>query len=176
VRFPSPSAKQRLNQFERDADTSQILIRIIAATLIWIQDSKRRRHTFTFIWQVVVGDDDVKSIVPGPVEWSVGTDAAVHADGQFVTLDNGFFQSRLLDAVSFSKTMRHMKSCARAQQVEGPQEQRSAGRAVHVVISIDQYWFSVVHSAEQTLDRLSQTKHQIWVVKLIEGRLEETLS
>ena len=44
LRFAPALTKQRLNQFESDADAGEILVRIIAAVLIRIQYGQRRRR------------------------------------------------------------------------------------------------------------------------------------
>ena len=44
-------SKQRVDEFERDPDTGEVLVRIRAPGLVRIEYCKRGRRAFRFIWQ-----------------------------------------------------------------------------------------------------------------------------
>ncbi len=79
-----------MNEFESHAHSGEIFIRIIASVLIWIQDSQCRRRSFVFVRQVMIGNDNVESISPGPKQRLVRADAAIDADDQLISIAHRF--------------------------------------------------------------------------------------
>src|SRR5918999_356109 len=99
-----------MNEFERDADTGEVLVRILATLLVRIEDGECRRSAFVFVRQVMVGNDYVETFFACPMKWRVRADAAVDAHDQFVTFCERLFECCLLDTVTFGETMRNVKS------------------------------------------------------------------
>ena len=91
---------------------------------------------------MVIGDDYIEPIIARPVEWFVRAYAAVNANRKFVAFGNGLLQCGLLNAVTFSETMRHMESGFRAQQIQCSKENGRSRGAVNIVVAVNQYGFA----------------------------------
>src|SRR5688572_20391524 len=87
---------------------------------------------------MVVRNYHVQTIVTRPVERFVRADPAVNTDCQFVAFGDGLLQRGLLNPVTLSETMWHMKSGLRTQQIQRSEENGRPGSAVDVVISVNQ--------------------------------------
>src|SRR5712691_6965759 len=108
---------------------------------------------------MMVGNDYVESIVPGPVEWFVRSNATVDTDRQLVAVSRGSLKRCLLNSVTFSEAMRHMKSSARAQKIQSPQQQSGSRRAIHIVIAINKDGFSSIDGSQQARNGLAHAEH-----------------
>ena len=142
LRLASAFFEQSVNELEGNANAGKILVRISATLLVGIKNCVSRRDTFAFIRQVMVGDDYVETVVSRPVKWFMRANAAVNADGEFVTFGHRSFQRRLLNSITFSEPMRHMKAGLRAQQIQRAQQHGRAGCPVNVVVAVDKDRFA----------------------------------
>ena len=166
--LPAPLAKQSVNQFISHADSGEILVGIRAAMLIWIQDRVGGRRAFRLIRQMVIRDDHIQSVLVGPVKRLVCANAAIDADHQLVALCGSSFQGRLLNAIPFSEAMRHMIAKAVPPSIFRPTHQHGgAGRAIDIVVTVDQDRLGLVDRAQQPRDSFGHTEHQRRIVKLI---------
>src|SRR5260370_21880499 len=105
-----------MNEFESHAHAGEILIRIIASVLIWIQDSQCRWRSFVFVRQVMIGNDDVESISPGPMQRLARAVAANHADGQIIFSPHPFLSLWLFKVIDFGGASLHLVALAAPQQ------------------------------------------------------------
>src|SRR6266550_3930311 len=125
-----------MDQFESDAHTREVLIGIGTAVLIWIEYSAREWRAFVFIGQVMIGNDYIQALLPGPNKWLVSADAAIDTDDEFVAVSDGLLQRGLLNSITFRETMRHMVTSATTKQLQRPQKDRCASGSVHVVVTV----------------------------------------
>src|SRR5262249_62361981 len=95
-----------MNEFESHTDSGKVLVRIVTAVLIWIQHCERRRRTFVDIRQMMVGDDNVESLVTCPDEWLVRANPAIDAAHQFFTIVLCPLQPCPLNNLAFLTPMR----------------------------------------------------------------------
>src|SRR5687767_8391703 len=77
LRLAAAFAKQGVDEFERDADTREVFVRIIAAFLVRIEHGKGWWSAFCLVGEMVIGDDYVETVVVGPVKRLVRSYAAV---------------------------------------------------------------------------------------------------
>src|ERR1041385_7176595 len=115
----------------------------------------------------MISDDYIKTVVACPVEWVVCANSTIHADNNLVSVLNRSLQRGLLDAIAFGETVRHMKTCFRAQQVKRPQKNRRSRRAVDVIVAIDENRLTFRDRAQYAWHRVSHAAHKIRVVKLV---------
>src|SRR6185369_1563785 len=104
-RFTISFAKQCMDQFECDTYTSKILIGITTTRLIRIEHSECWRSAYSFVRQMMIGNDYVEPVVARPVEGFVRTNAAINANHQLVTFPKCLFQRGLLNSVAFRETV-----------------------------------------------------------------------
>ena len=163
-----------VDEFEGDAYAGKVLIGIVTAALIRIQNGIGGWNTFAFIRQMVIGNDHVESIGSRPVERFMRANATVDANGKVVTFGHGSLKGSLLDAVTLSEAMRNMKTSLRAEQVQRSQQHGGSGRAVYVIVAINQYGFAQLNGLQQTRYGLAHPEHQAGIMKLIVGWFKET--
>src|SRR2546421_8904728 len=108
LRFAAALSKQGVDQFEGNADASQILVRIFTAVLIRVQHRQRRGRAFILVRQMMVSDDDIEAFCARPMKRFVRGDAAVDAEDQFVSFAGSFFEGVLANAVTLSEAMRYV--------------------------------------------------------------------
>src|SRR6185369_1290237 len=152
LRIASVFAKERVDEFESNADARQVLVRILTSNLVRVQYGEGRRRAFFFVGQVMIGDDYVETIVARPVKRLVCANAAIDADDEFVTIGDGFFECGLLNSVTFGEAMRDVKACVCAEEFQCAQEHGGAGRAVNVVVTVDQNGLTRFDCAFETRD------------------------
>src|SRR2546429_7730885 len=85
-----------------------MFVRIIAAVLIWIEHREGRRRSFVVVGKMMIRDNYIEPIRARPMQRFVRAYSTIDADDQFVTFARGFFQCRLLNAITFSEAMRHV--------------------------------------------------------------------
>ena len=142
--------------------------------LIRIQYGERGRRTFVSVGQMMIGDDDVQSLIAGPNQRLVCGDAAIDANDQLVAFVRCFLQRVLPNAVTFGKAMRHVIAGRRAQHAQRSQKHRRARRAIDVIVAVNQNRFLIVNRAQQALHRVCHAPHQKWIVKLIKTRIKKS--
>src|SRR6185437_6968583 len=174
LRFAPLLAKESVDQFEGDANPGEVLIGITATALIGIQNGIGMWNTFAFIRQVVIGDDYVEAIISRPVKRFMRANAAVNANSKLVTLGYRSLKGGLLNAVTFCEAMGNMKTSLRPQQVQRSQQHSGSGRAVYIVVAINQYGFTQLNGSKQTRYGVAHSKHQVRIMKLIVGWFKET--
>src|SRR5258708_114382 len=104
-----------MRKFERYADPGQVLVGIFTTGLVGIQDTVGRWRPLVRIGEVVIGDYNVKAIIPGPMERFVRSDSAIDTNYKRIPFGTRFFKSRLLDTVAFGEPVRDMKACLSSQ-------------------------------------------------------------
>src|ERR1044072_2600191 len=141
-----------MHSLESHPDAGQVLVGIFAAVLIRINDRERGRCAFIFIGQMMVGDYYIEPVVAGPNKWIVRANSTIDAQHEFVSTTRRLLERRLLNAISFSETMRHVITRRCAQQAYRAKQPRCSGRAVNVVVAIDKNWFLILNRAFQSRD------------------------
>src|SRR5207245_3854980 len=72
-------AEQRMGEFERNADTRQVLVRIFAAGLIGIYNGDCRRIASYFVRKMVICDDNIETMLFCPFDRLEAANTAVDA-------------------------------------------------------------------------------------------------
>ena len=101
----------------------------------------------------MIRDDYIEPIRARPMQWLVRAYPTIDADDQFVPFARGFLQRRLLNAIAFSKAMRHVIT----------------GGRINIVIAVNQDRISIIDGPEKTPYRVGHPTHQKRIVKLIEA-------
>src|SRR6266496_1334600 len=97
---------------------------------------------------MVIGDDNVQSVSTSPMQRVMRAYAAIDANDEFVALPDGPLQCCLLNSVTLGETMRHVITGSRAQHPQGPDQHRRSGRAINIIVAVNQNRLLIVYRAQ----------------------------
>src|SRR5216684_7701511 len=127
-----------------------MLTGIIATVLVWIHHSQRPRNA-AHPWQVMVGDDQVNSGAARSFGRAERADASVHADDQPHAVSRGALDHLVAHAIAFADAMRDMKVSRSAAKLDRRLEDDDRRRAVHVIVAVNQNFFSALYRGLQPI-------------------------
>ncbi len=118
---------------------------------------------------MVVGDDDLQPVFPGPGHFGGVADAAVHRHQQ-AGPGGQLLQRPDAEAVAFLQAVRNMGGAGKAQFAQELVQQAGGGEAVGVVVPVNGHGFLVAHrQAQAGGGRLHVRESERWVEALQGG-------
>ena len=170
---PARFRAERLHQFEGDADTGEVLVRIAAVVSLRVDDGDGPRQRGVRL--VVVGDDQVDAERARVVGRFGGPDAAVDGDDEPGAVRVQTFDCRRLQAVSVAQTFRNEVHDVGAEQFERSTQDHGRRHAIDVVVAMDGDAFLAGDGAEDAFDGLAHVGQQKRIVQIGERRRQEAL-
>jgi hypothetical protein len=162
--------EQSLDELEGDPDAGQTRVRIAGIRQDRIEHGRRRGQRVA--GTMMVGDDDVDALFPGPSGELDGLDAAVHADDQGRAALDRDADVIVLDAVAVGQALRDEVVDLGAQRGQGFLQHDRRKDAVDIVIAEDE---DLLAPGDRRLDPghgLVHVLHQVGIVELVEAARE----
>ena len=114
----------------------------------------------------MVGDDQVHTGAARGFCGSEGADASIDADNQLHAIGGGALDHLVAHAIAFENAVRNMKVGAPPAKLDGGFQDDDGGRAVDVVVAVDEDFLFALDCRIQPVDCRLHPQHLERVVKM----------
>ena len=122
----------------------------------------------------MVGDNQVHAQPPRSLGRSEGADSHVHADDQLDARGRGALDDIVAHVVTVADAVRNVKFRRAAAQFDRGLEDDDCGRAIHVVVAVDQDGFFVLDCGFDAINGRLHAGHQVGRMQMRKRGREET--
>ena len=159
-----PLLMKCLHELEAHAAARQVLVRISVVKPLGVQYGHGRRQHL--VGHVVVADDEVDALLAGIGDFLYRLDAAIQHDDQLHARLGGIVHSLHRHAVTFVVSVGDVVINVRVILLDEFIDQRHGRRAVHVIVSVNQYPFFSAHRPVEAFHCHIHVFHQEGVVQV----------
>ena len=160
-----------LHELEAHAAAGQVVEGILAVLTLGVQHRHGLRKRF--LRKMVVADNHLQALAAGVFDLVDGLDAAVERDDELEAAVRGPVDALVGHAVALVVAVGNVEIHLVGETLDEGIDQRDGGRAVHVIVAVDQDLLAGGDGAVQPLHRLVHVLHQEGIVEGVQRRAEE---
>ena len=109
----------------------------------------------------MVGDDQVDAQPARRLRRSKGADAHIHADDELDAGSRGALDDVVAHVIAVADAVRNVEVGGAAAQLNRGLQDDDCGRAIHVVVAVDQDGFFVLDGGFDAINRRLHARHQV---------------